>query len=58
MRDETAAALIVAEALHDSAMADISDLTSAIATELTATWSAAPPVAVLTRDAPCFTFGP
>ncbi|HXC82220.1 MAG TPA: phenylalanine--tRNA ligase beta subunit-related protein [Trebonia sp.] len=57
MRDETAAALIVAEALHDSASADIGELTSAIAAELTATWSITAPVAVLTRDAPCFTFG-
>jgi hypothetical protein len=44
-------------ALHDSAPADMSELTSAIAAELTATWSIAPPVAVLTSDAPCFTFG-
>ena len=57
VRDQTAAALIVAEALHDSAMADIPELTSAIATELTATWSVTPQVAVLTQSAPCFAFG-
>lgn len=57
VRDQTAAALIVAEALHHSAMADISELTSAIAGEVTATWSVAPPVAVLTASAPSFTFG-
>lgn len=57
VRDQTAAALIVAEALHDSARADITELTAAIATELTATWSVAAPVAVLTQAAPSFTFG-
>jgi DNA/RNA-binding domain of Phe-tRNA-synthetase-like protein len=57
VRDQTAAALIVAEALHDSAMADVPELTSAIAAELTATWSVTPPGAVLTRSAPGFTFG-
>ena len=57
VRDETSAVLIVAEALHDSASADITELTAAIAAELTATWSAAPAVAVLTRAAPHFTFG-
>jgi DNA/RNA-binding domain of Phe-tRNA-synthetase-like protein len=57
VRDDTAAVLIVAEALHDSASAHISELTAAIASELTATWSAAPAVAVLTRAAPHFTFG-
>lgn len=54
--DQTAAALIVAEALHESASSDISQLTSAIAAELKTTWSVAPPVAVLTRTAPSFTF--
>ena len=55
--DQTSAALIVAEALHDSAPADITELTSAIATELTVTWSVTAPLAVLTEAAPCFTFG-
>jgi len=57
VKDQTAAALIVAEALHDSAMADMTELTSAIAAELATTWSVAPPTAVLTRSEPCFTFG-
>jgi DNA/RNA-binding domain of Phe-tRNA-synthetase-like protein len=57
VRDQTAAALIVAEALHDSAPADISELTSAIVAGLVATWSVTPSFAVLTRDAPSFTFG-
>lgn len=43
VRDQTAAALIVAEALHESAPADIAALTSAIAAELAATWSIAAP---------------
>jgi DNA/RNA-binding domain of Phe-tRNA-synthetase-like protein len=57
VQDKTATTLIVAEALHDSASADITELTAAIAAELTATWSADPAVAVLTRAAPRFTFG-
>ena len=56
VRDQTASALIVAEALHDSASADIRELTSAIAAEVTATWSVTSPVAVLTTDAPRFDF--
>jgi DNA/RNA-binding domain of Phe-tRNA-synthetase-like protein len=55
VRDRTATALIVAEALHDSAMADITELTSAIAAELTATWQITAPMAILSRAAPCFT---
>jgi DNA/RNA-binding domain of Phe-tRNA-synthetase-like protein len=57
VRGETTAALIVAEALHESAQADISELTSAIAAGLTQTWSVAAPIAVLARSEPCFTFG-
>jgi DNA/RNA-binding domain of Phe-tRNA-synthetase-like protein len=56
VRDETTATLIVAEALHGSASADIAELTAAIAGELTGAWSADPAVAVLTRAAPRFTF--
>lgn len=55
VRDETAATLIVAEAMHESATADITALTAAIAAELAGTWSADPAVAVLTRTAPGFT---
>jgi DNA/RNA-binding domain of Phe-tRNA-synthetase-like protein len=56
VRDETAATLIVAEALHDSASADIAELTAAIAGDLKELWPAAPAAAVLTRAAPRFTF--
>jgi len=58
VRDSTAAALIVAEALHDSAPSDMAGLTAALAAELEAFWSVAPPTAILTAAAPRFTFGP
>lgn len=57
VRDETAAVLIVAEALHGSASADIAELTAALAGDLTGLWPADPAVAVLSRAAPRFTFG-
>jgi DNA/RNA-binding domain of Phe-tRNA-synthetase-like protein len=57
VRDETAAALIVAEALHGSAAADIAELTAALAADLAQLWPADPAVAVLTRAAPRFRFG-
>lgn len=40
VRDETASVLIVAEAMHESAGADIDKLTAALAEELQALWSA------------------
>ena len=42
VRDSTAAALIVAEALHDQAPDDIANLIKTLAAELEATWSAHP----------------
>jgi DNA/RNA-binding domain of Phe-tRNA-synthetase-like protein len=48
VRDETTGALIVAEAMHDTARADIERLVVALADELDAAWSAAPATAVLT----------
>lgn len=56
VRSTTTAALIVAEALHDSAPKDVPDLLSALAAELAIVWSAEPAVAVLTATAPSFTF--
>jgi DNA/RNA-binding domain of Phe-tRNA-synthetase-like protein len=56
MRDSTGAALIVAEALHDSAASDVRELTEALAGELEAVWSVTPSVAVLSPAAPRFTF--
>ena len=40
VRDSTTAALIVAEAMHDSASADVPALTAALAEELAAVWPA------------------
>jgi DNA/RNA-binding domain of Phe-tRNA-synthetase-like protein len=52
----TAAVLIVAEALHDSASSDVPKLIAAIADQLNAIWSATPVTAVLCQSAPRFTF--
>ncbi len=53
----TSSALIVAEALHSSAAADVRALTDAIAGELDALWSIRPPATVLTPGSPRFSFG-
>jgi len=57
VQDSTAAALIVAEAMHDSAPADVRQLTQAVAGELEAVWSVTPELAVLSPSSPRFTFG-
>ena len=54
----TAEVLIVAEALHDSAAADVPELMAALAAELGAVWSAAAVPAVLTPAAPRFSSAP
>jgi len=54
VREPTATALIVAEALHDCAAADIGRLTAQIATELGAIWSVKAAPAILTATAPRF----
>lgn len=56
VRDSTTTALIVAEALHDSATADIGRLTAAISSELDAIWSVKAAPAILTATAPRFEF--
>ena len=53
----TSAALIVAEAMHDSAPSDVPELIDAVVAELTALWSVTPTAAVLSQSAPLFTFG-
>ena len=58
VRNSTTAALIVAEALHDSASSDMRELTAAVAAELEAIWSVTPMVTVLSQSSPRFTFGP
>jgi DNA/RNA-binding domain of Phe-tRNA-synthetase-like protein len=54
VRDSTASALIVAEAMHDSAAADVRELTASLARELAAVWPVTPRTAVLSPDAPVF----
>ena len=55
VRDSTSAALIVAEALHDQAPADIPDLLKTLAAELEATWPVTVQPAILTVTSPTFT---
>jgi DNA/RNA-binding domain of Phe-tRNA-synthetase-like protein len=52
----TAAVLIVAEAMHESAPSDVPELIAAIAGELSAIWSTTPVTTVLCESAPRFTF--
>jgi DNA/RNA-binding domain of Phe-tRNA-synthetase-like protein len=54
VRAGTASALIVAEALHESARTDVERLVAALAEELEAAWSARPRSAILTRASPHF----
>ncbi len=56
VRDGTEAVLIVAEALHETAAADIAELTATLAAELAARWPAGRETAVLTQAAPRFAF--
>jgi DNA/RNA-binding domain of Phe-tRNA-synthetase-like protein len=56
VRDETNAVLIVAEAMHDSAVADIAELTAAIADELNVIWSVAATTRILSASSPRFEF--
>ena len=51
----TATALVVAEAMHDSAPSDVPELIAAIAGELNAIWSITPAATVLSQSAPRFT---
>ena len=57
VRAPTRTALIVAEAMHDSAPSDVPELIAAVVAELTAIWSIAPVAAVLSQSAPRFAFG-
>jgi DNA/RNA-binding domain of Phe-tRNA-synthetase-like protein len=56
VQDATATALIVTEAMHDTASSDVPELIATIAAELTALWSMTPAVTVLSEAAPRFTF--
>ena len=57
VRAPTHTALIVAEAMHDSASSDMPALIAAVAEELNALWSIAPAATVLSQSAPRFTVG-
>jgi DNA/RNA-binding domain of Phe-tRNA-synthetase-like protein len=56
VRDGTAAVLIVAEALHDGAAADVRELTATLAAEIGAIWAVTPAPALLTPAEPRFTW--
>jgi DNA/RNA-binding domain of Phe-tRNA-synthetase-like protein len=56
VRDQTTTVLIVAEAMHGSAEADVQALTATLAEELAAVWSIAAKTALLTRSSPGFEF--
>src|SRR5215472_4269496 len=58
VRDSTTRALIVAEALHDSAPADIAELVAALTAEIQAAWSIRPQATILTAASPRFTIEP
>jgi DNA/RNA-binding domain of Phe-tRNA-synthetase-like protein len=54
--DTTASVLIVAEAMHDNALADIQKLTATVADELTAIWSSTPTTRILSAESPRLDF--
>ena len=56
VRTSTSSVLIVAEAMHDSAAADVTDLVATIAGELGTVWSANTEQAILTSASPWFSF--
>jgi DNA/RNA-binding domain of Phe-tRNA-synthetase-like protein len=56
VQDSTAAVLVVAEAMHDSASSDVPELIAAIADELNAVWCITPMTTMLSQSAPRFTF--
>ncbi|AQZ70760.1 hypothetical protein BKM31_29220 [[Actinomadura] parvosata subsp. kistnae] len=56
VRDSTANVLIVAEALHDTAAADVEALVATLADELNTLWPVTPKSAILTPAAPRFEF--
>ena len=56
VRAETATVLIVAEAMHATAAADVQNLLAALAQAIGASWPAAPRTALLDRSAPRFDF--
>ena len=57
VRNSTTAALIVAEAMHESAASDVRELIAAVAGELEAVWPVTPMLSVLSPSSPRFAFG-
>ncbi|HEY8471410.1 MAG TPA: phenylalanine--tRNA ligase beta subunit-related protein [Natronosporangium sp.] len=57
VRATTSEVLVVAEAMHDTAAADVSKLIATAADELAAGWSVNPVTAVLSAASPRFEFG-
>ncbi|QFZ21514.1 B3/B4 domain-containing protein [Saccharothrix syringae] len=57
VRDGTEAVLIVAEAVHDTAVADVRELTAVLAGEVAGLWSVEPRSAVLDADGARFDLG-
>lgn len=58
IRLQTTSALIVAEALHETAAADVAELIAALEEAIDATWHIRPTSALLSRSAPRFAFVP
>jgi len=56
IRNETISALIVAEAVHDAAGADMPLLVEAVAAEVKAAWPQAPRTSILSASSPRFEF--
>lgn len=56
IQDATTSAVIVMEAMHATADADINELTATIARELSTVWPVTPETAVLSESAPRFEF--
>jgi len=56
VRDTTTAVLIVAEAMHGSAAADVQKLMAAIVDEINVIWSVTPRATILSQSSPRFEF--
>lgn len=56
VQDSTTGVLVVAEAMHGSASADVPKLTATVADELTSIWSVDPAIAMLSPSSPRFEF--
>lgn len=56
VRDETTTALVVAEAMHETAQDDVRGLLASLSEDLNAVWSLTPSTAVLTSSAPRFDY--